>query len=97
MILEVTNNQISMATNNKCNLCIIILTIITIVLLPSSKSIIHLDFPAVFNFGDSNSDTGTLVTAGFESLYPPNGQTYFHVPSGRYSDGRLIIDFLSNN
>ncbi|KAK2419153.1 GDSL Lipase/Acylhydrolase superfamily protein [Trifolium repens] len=83
-----------MATNNKCNLCIIILTIITIVLLPSSKSIIHLDFPAVFNFGDSNSDTGTLVTAGFESLYPPNGQTYFHVPSGRYSDGRLIIDFL---
>jgi len=76
----------------KCIICIIT----TIFLLPCAKSI-HLDFPAVFNFGDSNSDTGTLVTAGFESLYPPNGHTYFHVPSGRYSDGRLIIDFLSNN
>ncbi|XP_019417988.1 PREDICTED: GDSL esterase/lipase At1g54790 isoform X1 [Lupinus angustifolius] len=69
-----------------------ILTIITICL-TSAKSI-HFNFPAVFNFGDSNSDTGTLISAGIESLYPPNGQTYFHVPSGRYSDGRLIIDFF---
>ncbi|KAE9593669.1 putative alpha-L-fucosidase [Lupinus albus] len=73
--------------------CILqILSIITICL-TSAKSI-HFNFPAVFNFGDSNSDTGTLISAGIESLYPPNGQTYFHVPSGRYSDGRLIIDFF---
>ncbi|GMH23426.1 hypothetical protein Nepgr_025269 [Nepenthes gracilis] len=36
----------------------------------------------VFNFGDSNSDTGNLVTAGIEGLGPPNGQTYFQKPSG---------------
>lgn len=74
----------------------IILTVITMFLLPCAKSI-HLDFPAVFNFGDSNSDTGTLISTGFETLYLPYGQTYFHPPSGRYSDGRLIVDFLSNN
>lgn len=53
------------------------------------------DFPSVFNFGDSNSDTGNLIAAGIESLNPPNGQSYFGIPSGRYCDGRLIVDFLS--
>ncbi|KAK4744708.1 hypothetical protein SAY87_011020 [Trapa incisa] len=55
---------------------------------------IEFNFPAVFNFGDSNSDTGNLIASGIESLNPPNGQSYFSVPSGRYCDGRLIIDFL---
>lgn len=49
-------------------------------------------FPAIYNFGDSNSDTGT-VSAAFGRLPPPNGETFFGKPSGRYSDGRLIIDF----
>jgi len=80
-----------MATNT-CTLRILTLIAICI---PCAKSF-QLDFPAVFNFGDSNSDTGALIAAGFESLYPPNGQTYFQIPSGRYSDGRLIVDFLSN-
>nr|XP_043624631.1 GDSL esterase/lipase At3g26430-like [Erigeron canadensis] len=51
------------------------------------------DFPAVFNFGDSNSDTGGL-SAAFGQAPPPNGETFFHRPAGRYSDGRLIIDFI---
>ncbi|PIA56898.1 hypothetical protein AQUCO_00700922v1 [Aquilegia coerulea] len=55
---------------------------------------IDFNYPAVFNFGDSNSDTGGLVAGTAEPLDPPNGQTYFHKPSGRFSDGRLIIDFL---
>ncbi|XP_010553740.1 PREDICTED: GDSL esterase/lipase At1g54790 isoform X1 [Tarenaya hassleriana] len=55
---------------------------------------ISLKFPAIFNFGDSNSDTGNLISAGIESLNPPHGQSYFKIPSGRYSDGRLIVDFL---
>ena len=71
-----------------------ILTLISI-LLPLAKSI-HFNFPAVFNFGDSNSDTGELIASGIETLVPPNGQNYFHEPSGRYCDGRLIIDFLCN-
>lgn len=50
-------------------------------------------FPAIYNFGDSNSDTGT-VSATFGRLSLPNGRTFFGKPSGRYSDGRLIIDFI---
>nr|CAB3461535.1 unnamed protein product [Digitaria exilis] len=52
------------------------------------------NFPAVFNFGDSNSDTGGRVAAGFESIFPPYGSTFFGGPAGRFCDGRLIIDFL---
>ncbi|GAB4835865.1 hypothetical protein Ancab_000782 [Ancistrocladus abbreviatus] len=63
------------------------------IFIPYSKSI-DFNYPAVFNFGDSNSDTGNLIAAGIEELVPPNGQTYFQKPSGRYCDGRLIIDFL---
>ncbi|PIA39316.1 hypothetical protein AQUCO_02600040v1 [Aquilegia coerulea] len=51
-------------------------------------------YPAVFNFGDSNSDTGGLVAGTGAILNPPNGEKYFHKPSGRFCDGRLIVDFL---
>ncbi|KAL2345724.1 hypothetical protein Fmac_007009 [Flemingia macrophylla] len=54
------------------------------------------NYPAVFNFGDSNSDTGELAAGlGFQ-LAPPNGQYYFKIPTGRFCDGRLMLDFLSN-
>lgn len=51
------------------------------------------EFPAIFNFGDSNSDTGGIAAA-FAPPQAPYGQTFFHTPSGRVSDGRLIIDFI---
>ncbi|GLU01334.1 hypothetical protein SLE2022_186460 [Rubroshorea leprosula] len=74
-------------------ICLIqILTFISI-FFPLSNSI-HFNIPAIFNFDDSNSDTGELIAAGIESLQPPNGQSYFERPSGRYCDGRLIVDFL---
>ncbi|XP_073279777.1 GDSL esterase/lipase At1g54790-like [Primulina huaijiensis] len=69
------------------------LIFLLLICLPSAKSI-DFNYPAVFNFGDSNSDTGGLVAGLGESLDPPNGQTYFKKPSGRFCDGRLIIDFL---
>ncbi|CAI9763829.1 unnamed protein product [Fraxinus pennsylvanica] len=51
-------------------------------------------FEAIFNFGDSNTDTG-----GFWAAFPterlPFGMTYFKRPSGRATDGRVIIDFLA--
>lgn len=53
-------------------------------------------FPAIFNLGDSNSDTGGL-SAAFGQAPPPNGITYFHSPNGRFSDGRLIIDFIAES
>ncbi|PSS19635.1 GDSL esterase/lipase [Actinidia chinensis var. chinensis] len=55
---------------------------------------VDFNYPAVFNFGDSNSDTGGLVAGLADHLDPPYGQIYFQKPSGRFCDGRLIIDFL---
>nr|GMD53304.1 GDSL esterase/lipase At5g14450-like isoform X2 [Ipomoea batatas] len=53
-------------------------------------------FPAVYNFGDSNSDTGGR-SAALGEVRPPNGETFFGKPSGRYCDGRLVIDFIGTN
>ncbi|KAK4488803.1 hypothetical protein RD792_004593 [Penstemon davidsonii] len=53
-------------------------------------------FPAIFNFGDSNSDTGGL-SAAFGQAPPPNGESYFHAPAGRYCDGRLVIDYIAKS
>ncbi|XVE73493.1 hypothetical protein DITRI_Ditri11bG0122300 [Diplodiscus trichospermus] len=50
--------------------------------------------PIIFNFGDSNSDTGGIADGLGLNVPPPNGRTYFHQPVGRLSDGRLMIDFL---
>jgi hypothetical protein len=76
---------------------VIISTVLTLVIV-SSCSVIEAkkcSFPAIFNFGDSNSDTGGL-SAAFGQVRPPNGITFFHTPAGRYCDGRLVIDFLGN-
>lgn len=54
------------------------------------------NFPAIFNFGDSNSDTGGL-SAVYGQAPPPYGETFFGAPAGRYCDGRLIIDFLAKS
>ncbi|GJX45518.1 GDSL esterase/lipase-like protein [Tanacetum coccineum] len=52
------------------------------------------NIPAIYNFGDSNSDTGGIAAA-FYPPGPPSGQTFFKRPVGRASDGRLIIDFIA--
>ncbi|XP_058771488.1 GDSL esterase/lipase At1g28590-like [Vicia villosa] len=53
-------------------------------------------YSSIFSFGDSLADTGNqqLISPNLCSL-PPYGETYFHRPSGRCSDGRLIIDFIA--
>lgn len=52
--------------------------------------------PAVYNFGDSNSDTGGgAVVTGFVFTRYPEGSVFFHEATGRPCDGRLVIDFLS--
>ncbi|XWS35856.1 hypothetical protein CRYUN_Cryun20dG0032700 [Craigia yunnanensis] len=52
------------------------------------------EFKAIFNFGDSNSDTGGFWAA-FPAQSGPFGMTYFNKPTGRATDGRLIVDFLA--
>lgn len=55
-------------------------------------------FEAIFNFGDSLSDTGNFLASG-AILFPvigklPYGETFFQHATGRCSDGRLVIDFI---
>nr|AAA91034.1 nodulin [Medicago sativa] len=56
----------------------------------------HCDFPAIFSFGASNVDTGGLAAA-FRAPPSPYGQTYFNRSTGRFSDGRIIIDFIAQS
>ncbi|RZR79876.1 hypothetical protein BHM03_00005735 [Ensete ventricosum] len=71
-----------------------LLLLLGTLLLPTVASPCH--FPAIFNFGDSNSDTGGL-SAAFGPVPWPYGETFFKMPAGRYSDGRLIIDFAGDH
>ncbi|KAK9936549.1 hypothetical protein M0R45_013385 [Rubus argutus] len=56
-------------------------------------------YSSIFSFGDSITDTGNLYISShnrsFHFFFPPYGETYFHRPTGRCSDGRLIIDFIA--
>ncbi|KAJ8900614.1 hypothetical protein K2173_025391 [Erythroxylum novogranatense] len=71
------------------------LLVIWIVKMATSNSLGYskCQFQAIFNFGDSNSDTGGFWAA-FPAQSGPWGMTYFKHPAGRASDGRLIVDFL---
>ncbi|KAJ3683084.1 hypothetical protein LUZ60_013311 [Juncus effusus] len=73
-----------------------LLTISIILTNPLNQVEAKCQFPAVFNFGDSNSDTGGFYAA-FPAQQGPFGMTFFHYPSGRASDGRLVIDFLAQS
>ncbi|KAL5199905.1 hypothetical protein ABZP36_021108 [Zizania latifolia] len=57
-------------------------------------------YNALYNFGDSITDTGNLCTNGKPSsitfTQPPYGQTYFGSPTCRCCDGRVIVDFLAS-
>ncbi|XP_038989550.1 GDSL esterase/lipase ACHE-like [Phoenix dactylifera] len=70
------------------------LSVLLLLSVPVSSSPCH--FPAVVNLGDSNSDTGGL-SAAFGPVRTPYGETFFRMPAGRYSDGRLIIDFIAES
>ncbi|KAJ0779173.1 putative alpha-L-fucosidase [Helianthus annuus] len=50
--------------------------------------------PLIINFGDSNSDTGGVLAGAGLPIGLPHGITFFHRGTGRFGDGRLIIDFF---
>ncbi|CAN6816904.1 unnamed protein product [Brassica oleracea] len=62
---------------------------------PSCRS-----YKSIISFGDSGADTGNYlhlfdVNHPPQAAFPPYGETFFHAPTGRNSDGRLIIDFIA--
>ena len=77
-------------TRTLFNFCTFLLYCATI--LNHAFSLESCQFPAIFNFGASNSDTGGFAAA-FIQPKSPNGDTFFRMPAGRFADGRLIIDF----
>ncbi|XP_031257059.1 GDSL lipase-like isoform X3 [Pistacia vera] len=54
---------------------------------------------ALFVFGDSLYDPGNnnFINSSIthKANYPPYGETFFRFPTGRFSDGRLIPDFIA--
>lgn len=69
-------------------------------LLPCAISVSESRCPieAIYQFGDSISDTGNQIRNNPVLDYAarlPYGQTYFHdKPTGRWSDGLLMIDYI---
>jgi len=55
-------------------------------------------YTRLFSLGDSVSDTGNLasVAPNDSVLAFPYGETFFHRPTGRFCDGRLIVDFIGS-
>lgn len=79
--------------------CVLVLLVVALMGLPAlvwgdGGGLQRCDFPAIYNFGDSNSDTGA-ISAALSEVHIPNGETFFGHPSGRFCDGRLIIDFIA--
>ncbi|KAI3498696.1 hypothetical protein L1887_34474 [Cichorium endivia] len=74
------------------------------ILLLLSTSTLYVDgcYTSIISFGDSLADTGNLKQFTSEQnqqplhlFLPPYGETFFHQPTGRCSNGRLIIDFIA--
>ncbi|KAK9995549.1 hypothetical protein SO802_020235 [Lithocarpus litseifolius] len=83
----------------------IFITLTTIFILTSSSSAATEKHPPrpfkkIYAFGDSFTDTGNTKSATGPTSFghvsnPPYGTTFFHHPTNRYSDGRLVIDFVA--
>ncbi|KAG8045687.1 hypothetical protein GUJ93_ZPchr0008g13331 [Zizania palustris] len=79
-----------------------LLRVVVVLLLPCISSCLpSRRYDSIFSFGDSFADTGNDAVVFAEqwpanrSTRPPYGMTFFGHPTGRYSNGRLIIDFIA--
>ncbi|KAK8460402.1 hypothetical protein SEVIR_2G324600v4 [Setaria viridis] len=63
-------------------------------------------YNAMFSFGDSVAETGNICVVSSRNAteldvltctHPPYGTTYFGRPSCRWSDGRVVVDFIGKD
>ncbi|XP_016509252.1 GDSL esterase/lipase 6-like [Nicotiana tabacum] len=68
-------------------------------LLSSSTSLaVGFNVPAIFIFGDSIFDAGNNhynKNCSAQADFPPYGSNFFHHPTGRFTNGRTVADFIS--
>ncbi|THU62580.1 hypothetical protein C4D60_Mb01t06610 [Musa balbisiana] len=92
-LMESSTNLVSI------NASLRLITLLLFLLPPVLGSATTACYSSIFSFGDSLADTGNLVhTLGRDGIRigrPPYGMTYFHRPTGRFFDGRLIADFIA--
>ncbi|KAL8218648.1 hypothetical protein R6Q57_022021 [Mikania cordata] len=72
------------------------LIIFICVFVPASTSV-HANLKSVFVFGDSQFDPGNnqfVNNCTLQANFTPYGSTYFHHPTGRFTNGRTVVDFL---
>ncbi|MCL7022614.1 hypothetical protein MKW94_021273 [Papaver nudicaule] len=74
------------------------LIIICILLFRTANPVLGF-YESIFSFGDSLADTGNVLFSQPEEYVGklPYGETYFHQSTGRFSDGRLVIDFIAKS
>ncbi|XP_019162692.1 PREDICTED: GDSL esterase/lipase At1g28600-like [Ipomoea nil] len=80
-----------------------LLSFLFLFLLSSPENVAAAPYTSLFSFGDSLADTGNLLHLSPETNRPPHyalppyGETFFHTPTGRFSDGRVVIDFIADS
>ncbi|KAI3926838.1 hypothetical protein MKW92_021616 [Papaver armeniacum] len=71
--------------------------IVCILLITTANPVLGSYYKSIFSFGDSLADTGNTLynkpNAYVSRL--PYGETYFHRATGRFSDGRVVLDFIA--
>ncbi|MCL7045171.1 hypothetical protein MKW94_004472 [Papaver nudicaule] len=70
--------------------------IVCIVLLTTANPVLGY-YKSIFSFGDSLADTGNALYAQLDENVSkfPYGETYFRRATGRFSDGRVVLDFIA--
>ncbi|XP_019056136.1 PREDICTED: acetylajmalan esterase-like [Nelumbo nucifera] len=90
-----------MAINKKSMLSLILILISSLLPFPISAPPKGCSFDAIYQLGDSISDTGNLIREapiGSSSAFArlPYGEAYFKKPTGRCSNGLIMVDFIAS-
>lgn len=77
------------------------ITLSIVILYSPAALACHCPFNQIYAFGDSFTDTGNAAPTTGSGVFnrasnPPYGSTFFHRSTSRYSDGRLVIDFVAH-